>query len=563
MTESRHRRLRPALRGSGGPFLILLTPFVVFLQYHGYGFFRPEVMAVVLVMAGLALLCGGVATISPVVEAGVLAGLLTLFVDLQFDPPKGTIGSAFTFLVLTSVFWFLRDHAPRIVTLMMATVLVSSFVVPQPRAVAMEGFRSNDRAAAGRAELPLILHLIVDEHIGVEGMPADLTPAGFERDLHSFFERHGFLLFGRAYSEYWNSYRSIAQLVNLQPRRYVPTLLEHGTRSTWAVTSNAYFNRLAQLGYAIRVYQSDYLDLCADQTSAHRCQTYAVTSLRPFGPVALPATQKALVVAGMYLNQANLYLVFRDVYKRMRQQMAATVALPAWNWERDRTGPLSSMSVVDAVASDLSAAQRGDFVMAHLMMPHYPYVYDAKCEVRAPAQWLERMDRDAPPGAINTPDSRAERYARYFEQATCVRKKLDLLMAAIPASLRGDAIVIVHGDHGSRIALVEPGLPGEARMSVSDYADSYSTLFAVRSPHLGAGYDARLAPITCLMRTLMESEFRSVSALEQCAQTPTVFTSSDGGVIATPLPPFGQSPGDPRTGDPTGQVAARHHSRLH
>ncbi len=528
--------------------LVLLTPFAVFLQYQGYGFFRPDVALIVLVMAGLALLAGAAAATSPAVEAAVLAGLLTFFMDLQFDPPKGSIGLAVIFLALTSLLWVLREHAARILTLTMATVLASSLLLPRSSVMALEAptpSSSSPRTSASE-QLPLILHLIVDEHIGFEGMPAGLTPAAFERDERSFFDRHGFLLFGRAYSEYSNSYRSITHLVNLQPGGYVPSLLERGTGSTWAVASNAYFDRLARLGYRIRVYQSDYLDLCADQPERSTCQTYAATSLRPFAGVALPPLEKARVVAGMYLHQSNVYLVIREAYKQRRRQVASTVALPAWDWERDRIGPLSSMPVLEALARDLSSARRGDFIMAHLMMPHYPYVYDANCELRHPREWIDRMDRDAPQGSLNTPEGRATRYARYFDQAACVRKKLDGLMMAIPSSLRGDAVVIIHGDHGSRIPLIEPDAAGHSRVSASDYADSYSTLFAIRSPHLQAGYDRRLAPITCLMRTLVESDFRSVSTLDACAGTPTVFMSADGQTVAMPLPAFGNAPGDTR-----------------
>ena len=153
--------------------------------------------------------------------------------------------------------------------------------------------------------------------------------------------------------------------------------------------------------------------------------------------------------------QSNLYLVLRTLQRHAPAARAGR-ALPSWSWERDRIGPVSSMPVVDALASDLRKARPGDFVMAHLLMPHYPYVYGANCELRQPGEWLDRSDDEPHPGAINTPDSRATRYARYFEQASCVQKKLEQLMMAIPPSLRRDAIVIIHGDHGSRISLVDP-----------------------------------------------------------------------------------------------------------
>jgi hypothetical protein len=174
------------------------------------------------------------------------------------------------------------------------------------------------------------------------------------------------------------------------------------------------------------------------------------------------------------------------------------------------------------------------------MMPHYPYVYDAGCRLRPTSQWLERMDREAPPGTSNTPASRAARYSAYFEQARCTLQKLERLIAAIPPALERDAIVIIQGDHGSRIGLVEPEWSGSPRLSASDYVDSYSTLFAVRSPSLEAGYDTRLAPITCILQTLVYSSFRSVSALDACASPPKVFMSAGSRTVAMPLPAFGR-----------------------
>jgi hypothetical protein len=549
---------RRAMRGAVAPFLILVTPFAVFLQYQDYGFRQPDVLFVLLVMAAVALLTGAAAALWPPLEAAALAGLLTFFMDLQFDPPKGTIGAGLIFLGLTSVLWILREHAARILTVTMASVLAASVLLTPASATVIEGatsLSSSDRPS-GNDQLPLIVHLIIDEHIGIEGMPAGLTPAAFERDERAFFDRHGFLLFGSAYSEHLNSKESISHSINLKSGSYMPSLLAKAGRSRWAVQSNAYFDHLARLGYAIRVYQSDYLDLCGDSTSERHCRTYAATSLSPLAPVSLPMLEKARVVAGMYLRQAHQYVVLQETYTRMRRQLAPTIALPAWNWERDRTGPLSSMSALALIASDLSTARRGDFLLAHLLMPHFPYIYDGECQVRQPGAWLHRWDPEAPRGHNNTPDSRAARYALYFEQARCTLKKIDGLLTAIPPALARDAIVIIQSDHGSRISLKTPEMAGGSRVSASDYADSYSTLFAIRSPHLQAGYDRRLVPITCLMRTLVESGFQSVSALDACAGTPTVFMSANGRTIGVPLPAFGNARGDTRLAP--GATVGRH-----
>jgi hypothetical protein len=192
------------------------------------------------------------------------------------------------------------------------------------------------------------------------------------------------------------------------------------------------------------------------------------------------------------------------------------------------------------VERDISRAQRGQVVFAHVLLPHYPYVYDRKCRVRPPREWLERRDNaDAPAGSVNSASGRELRYARYAEQVECVQSRLDQLIRAIPAALQRDAIVVVQGDHGSRIVRTEPR--GVTQPSSADYTDSFSTLFAVKTPWLLPGYDRRIVSITCLMRTLALSDFHSVEGLDVCTGDPRVFVSDDRW-IARPLSPFGEAP---------------------
>jgi hypothetical protein len=66
------------------------------------------------------------------------------------------------------------------------------------------------------------------------------------------------------------------------------------------------------------------------------------------------------------------------------------------------------------------------------------------------------------------PDGRAERYQGYFQQMLCAQKKVDALIAAIPPSLRDDAVIIVQGDHGSRISLVDPTTVAPVAPAASD-----------------------------------------------------------------------------------------------
>jgi hypothetical protein len=509
------------LRASITPFLILLTPFAVFVRHQQYGLARPEVIIIVLAFALLAVLLGAGAAWSTPFEVTTIAALLTLFADIQLDDP-GLKRLVLLFLVLGAVLWVLREHAARIVASMLATVLALS-LLPRTRAATTTG-----AAPSQRHDLPLIVHLVLDEYIGLEGLPGDLTSPAFKREMQSFFVDRGFRLFGKAYSEYPGTVPSLSHLLNLTSGSYISGLSTPGTSAgTYRLTRNSYFERLAQQGYVIRAHQSDYLDVCSSRVAASACHTYSATSLRVLERLAVPAREKLSALAHTYLTQSEAVTRLRRGYRRSRQRLLeANIQLPPWNWDL-HIGfvPVAAMAALDKVAADLSTSQPGDFLFAHLLIPHYPYVYNGRCQPRPPSEWLMRKEagEDGPRTEIaNSRDGRATRYTLYLEQIVCVQRKLDQLIGAIPPELRRDAIVIVQGDHGSRIGLVDP-TGAEASLTVSDYADHFSTLFAVHSPQLQAGYDLRLTPITCLLRTLVESGFRSVAGAGACSSPNVVF----------------------------------------
>ena len=322
------------------------------------------------------------------------------------------------------------------------------------------------------------------------------------------------------------------------------------TELPWDLTENAYFARLTSEGYAIRVYQPDYLNYCAEPGPTTSCHTYAATSLAALAAISLPPSQKARVIISMYLDRSNTYAFLRQLYNSGRGWLRPRgIAVPPWTWDRNRLSPVSSMAVLRKITQDLSHAERGEAVFAHLLLPHFPYEYDRNCRVRAPREWLDRTDHgDVPAGLANSAEGRGVRYALYQEQVECLHHELDRLIDAIPATLQRDAIIIIQGDHGSRIVRREP--TGQTGPSPDDYIDGFSTLFAVKSPWLRAGYDRRTVSITCILSVLGQSDFHSVDGLEACTGDPSVFVyeealphAADGGrdVVARPLPPFGNA----------------------
>jgi hypothetical protein len=64
-------------------------------------------------------------------------------------------------------------------------------------------------------------------------------------------------------------------------------------------------------------------------------------------------------------------------------------------------------------------------------------------------------------------------------------------------------VIIVHGDHGSRITIESPTAPNSDRLSAADLVDGFSTLFAVKRPGQPARYDRRLLPLDRLAARIL------------------------------------------------------------
>jgi hypothetical protein len=519
------------------PFLVLAAPYTAYLQFHRYGILQPESLLILALFAGVALVLGAAASRSYLAQTAILAALLTFFADIQ-APDLGLKVLGLAFMAIAGVLWVLRRHASPLVAAGMATMCAVA-LVPKSSAA------SHPATPPGNPGLPLVVHVVLDEHLGVAGLPPELAPAEVRGEFERFFVGRGFRLFGAAYSEFPETKWSLPHLFNLAAGEYRSDLVQPGAaEDSYRMTRNEYFARMRKAGYAIRVYQPDYLDVCAGVVAGSACETYRARTLEGIQRVDAPASSKVRVVGGSYLYRSEVYRRVRDAYRNARLRLPSAWRPPSWNWERGSTAPVGSKPMFDVVAADLASAGRGDMVFAHFLMPHYPYIYDAACRPRPIGGWLQRSSEvraDLEAGTMNTPETRAERYRLYFEQLACTRDRLARLLDAIPEALRHDAVVMVHGDHGSRITLTDPVATAERRLRASDYADNYSTLFAVRAPAIGGAYEPRPLAISCLLVALVESDFRSADATRPCAADGQVFLRDDGAPRPRPLRPFWES----------------------
>ena len=273
--------------------LILLAPFVVFVKHNGYPFLALET---VLLYAGFAVVGGGLSFAAAaggrVTSCLLIAFLVTLFVDVQFAFPVSWNGHAAVFVLLFVLTWFLRDHASRILSAVFATVVLSSLVglVDGDGPIAPVQARPAAVASAPATDLPVLVYLILDEHIGIEGIPSEIESAREVKEkLVSFYLSNGFRLFGRAYSEYYNSFNSLSHVVNFSPGWYDGDLISLiDANYKWQMSQNKLLRRLRNLGFRVQVYQSTYLSFCEDgQVIVEPCEVGSFTSLEPFSHTPL------------------------------------------------------------------------------------------------------------------------------------------------------------------------------------------------------------------------------------------------------------------------------------
>jgi hypothetical protein len=508
------------------PTLLLLTPLVVLLRHHGYALTRPEVALSMLPFAlpGLvSALCFRYRWMSAVIAliaAAFFAGL---------NPkPLGVLGAT---ALAGLAFWSVCNLTlQRISLLMAATLFLSSLVVPA-------GVRTAPTPApappAAGSPAPFVFQLILDEHVGLPGLQAagdDGESLG--REIRHFFGDRGFALFEGAYSEYFMTKWSVPHLLNVTYGSFDASQVEDGDAfNTFRATRNRLFESLLARGYALRVFQSDYLDMCVTAGNVE-CSTYSTSDLGVLQTSPISTFGRTWIIVTTYLGTSSHYLMFRELYDRSTYRLHERgVSIPEWSWDREHVNPLSSMMVVRQIEQELQRAAPGRAVVAHLMMPHYPYALDERCHVKPVADWDEHMSIRRP--QANTAESRSRRYAEYVSQVRCVYSWVGRMLDAIPEPVRANSVILVHGDHGSRIVRNNPDARSDPA-SAADLVDGYSTLFAVHAPRVGTAGTNDLVPLTCLVKATLVDEGPFAEAVEACKGTPRVFRFAAGRFVPYP-----------------------------
>jgi hypothetical protein len=536
------KRLGSRWADLAAPFLLLVGPFLSFLRFHSYGFFQPESLVLTLIFAVIALLYGLwlFRTRSGVGRTLLLTVLLVVAIDFQFPQADGHF--RLLIVLILAATWLLRAQATVLLALMALAFYASNLVLGEHLAVRLE----SNPLAVRRADLPPLFHFILDEHIGLDGIPPDVPGAAQARaDLTETYVNQGFRIFARAYSPYHLTTNAVPNLFNLT-RSDIHQSWLGGARAPIpsALHENAYFQKLRDAGYAIRIYQPEFIDLCATDVPPESCYTIprnAIMFLPRLGMSWYP--RMGFVLTYYAANHSYLYRRVRQLYEGRIRPLADRrgLDLPSWHWANSRINAAGAMDLLARMRSDIAElpSLRGTAFVAHLIDPHAPYLVDQNCTAHLDVrQRLEPVDEmEASSGS-----DRRLRYSLYLAQAQCLAHQLRDFFQEVQRVSGQDVIIVLHGDHGSRIATVDPESGDVNSMTAADFGDLYSAFFAVHASGIAPGIDTTVIATQNLLRYLMETAYTSTSVPADSA--PTVFLPADESVklVTVPLPPFWHRP---------------------
>jgi hypothetical protein len=345
-----------------------------------------------------------------------------------------------------------RRHLDLIVVAVFGTMIVSTIALP----IASGGVAASTGALPKTLnDLPPVIHIILDEHIGLGGLPAGLEQAEAPRQaMPEVYE--DFALYSHAYSRFAETKYSLTSLMNRDVGADVGKLIE-GDLYTFAPRENDWFDRLKKQGYEIKVYQSAWFDMCDRAETVDACYTYSF-----FSPNAI---QRAPLSTGQRLRALT------------RKLFIGRGAL--------QLEPMVAMEALGQFRSDIAETPRGVAYIVHLLIPHFGYLYGPDCVLLDPSLWeREEFGEDH----LYTAEERIALYRRYLPQLRCADQQMAKLFEELKElGIYREATIIVHGDHGSRIGERPYITEMPNSLNAQDKVDHYATLLAIKAPGIAPG----------------------------------------------------------------------------
>ncbi len=467
-------------------FLILWMPFHVLARSFDYPipaiamFYSALLLAVAAFFVAASM--GPRAGLRRVVVSALFVCIVCSSVFRSFDGAIAYLGAAI-FLI---AFWRMRARLTMLLAVSFAVMVAVVAIVPPAPYVDQghfdqDGIETRNESATRPKASGRIVHLVLDEFAGIDGIPDDIAGSQeIKSDITDFFESHGFMIHPNAISQYATTRASLSSMLNFEATA-TPDGNYHGKRP-YILSRNAYFEELDLRGYEINVYESTYMDYCQESpVPIASCFYYRYDGVNWLRNPDIDDFQKSSILLGLYLNEQGLPEAIWKAYVKTRRRLRKVgITLPAiMTWD-GTVASIATMSAIEPIREAILAAPEGSAHFGHLMLSHGPYVFDRTCKMQdGMLDWLNHRPLH---GKFNTAQGREQRFEVYFDHLRCSLAQLGELFEKMEAAGRwADTTVIVHGDHGSRFFVNALRASNLRNVTAQDLKDGYVTLYAVKT----------------------------------------------------------------------------------
>lgn len=491
--------------------LLLLAPCIYFVKFMHLPLMHIEFLYFLLTVLAGGILIAATLWRATWVRLTLLLPLWVVF-SVSFLPQFQSLWALkFTWLTLVIATLLLGQNILSVLVCVLSIFCCALFFYPVGQQ--FEKITVSKQATSSKQNLPPIIDIIFDEHAGINNLAAQPNQEiALKNMIKQFYLNYGFTLYTHAYSRYSRTYDAIPNLLNFTASPQDDFYFKQ--KSQQILEENKTFNLLSQQGYKLRIYQSNYINFCrTSHVNYSYCYTYPDFSFAYFYQVPMNHYQRYAFILKSYLYTSGLFQELMYGYSYFLQPAAAAIHLPLpnWRWNQNEMSTLMALFPISQLQNDvLQHAHDGSAFFAHILIPHSPYIYNAKCEPNFyPMTWLINYDY-GPLG--NTTTRRALRYKLYDQQMFCLYKQLKPMFDAWQqAGILKTAIIVIQGDHGARLPEIDPIIENKTKIRQQDKLDAYPTLFAIKEPKQSAGVDDQWLPITYLfgktMRQITQQNF--------------------------------------------------------
>jgi hypothetical protein len=321
---------------------------------------------------------------------------------------------------------------------------------------------------SGRDDRPDLFLIVLDKYTGHRSLQANF---GFDNaPFEAALEQQGFVVPLAAKANYVHTFLALAAMLNWQYLDDVAAQLGKDN-ANWSVAYPLLEDNRTWRALHARGYRFVFLPTGLPATDHNR---YADVQLPD--PARLTHEFEAV-----WLRGTLLYAVLQRFCPLMGCSAGVLPYVPE---------SAESLDWKFATIPTLARSDRPVFVLAHLTVPHEPYIYDADCRHRSP--YWPATDAGAEAEPVK---------AAYVAQIRCVNRKVETLVQEIHSQSTRPAVILLQADHGhGRLGRDMPPLSGASPAQVAERTDIFAAYLLPGAPQ-GLVYDS-ISPVNA-MRAVM------------------------------------------------------------